>query len=339
MNNRFKFLIVDFSFLITRSLFVISKGKEKGEYTYGELMRMCLWTINKLARDYNLTADKVVMIYDRWSKEFNGYYTTYLLGGKYKDTRKYMTEEVYNDIKNDPSSTEEDIHKAELELYMNQVKYKGKWSMINCFKNIGIPCIGLEGWEADNFIWLISNLIYGKYEKPSILVTKDSDWAYSTNPDLCFFRLISASKGETPKITTYDEMYYTIPEAIRNKGISLYDYKSFVDSLDGSHNDMRQTRKNYADLTETILEVLDGDFSNVDDIELFKRQYGSFDISKFPKFEEAKRLITEVMPTCGHLGSISEFHDICNKHGIIGVSDKYFTDFISRFDPKLYCEI
>lgn len=336
-NNKYKFAIVDFSFLITRSLYVISKGKEKGEYTYGELIRMCIWSINKIARDFGITADKVVMVYDKWDKELGGYYTTYLLGGQYKDSRKYMTEEVFEEIKSDPNSTDEDIHKAELELYMNQVKYKGKWSLIGeVGKTLGIPCIGLEGWEADNFAWLISNLTYGVYDKPSILVTKDSDWSYCTSPQLQMYKY--PKSGETPKVTTYDEMYYTIPESIRNRGIGLYQYKSFVDSLDGSHNDMRRTRKDYADLTQTILEVLDGDFSNVEDVELFKKQYSTFDISKYPRFEEAKRLVTEIMPTCGRLGSLQDFHHICDKHGITGISDRYFTEFISRFDPKLYCE-
>lgn len=335
-NNKYKFLIADFSYILTRSLFVVSKDKNVGEYTAGEVERMCLWTINKLARDFGLTADKVVMIYDRWSKEYNGYYTTYLLGGQYKDSRKYMTEEIFNEIKSDPKSTEEDIKNAELELYRNQVKYKAKWGMIRDFGKIGISCIGLEGWEADNLAWLFSMMTYGQYDKPSILVTKDSDWAYCTSPSTFYMRWMKS--GEQPKVTTYDEMYYSIPEAIRNRGIGLYIYKAYVDSLDGSHNDMRQTRKDEADLTQTILEVLDGDFSNVEDVELFKKQFNTFDISKYPRFEEAKRLITDIVPTCGSLCTIQEFRDLCDKHGIEGVSDRYFTEFISRFDPKLYCE-
>lgn len=334
--NKYKFLLLDFSFLITRNLFVVSKDKKVGEYTAGEVERMCLWSINKLARDFDITADKVVMIYDRWSKEYNGYYTTYLLGGQYKDSRKYMTEEIFEEIKANPESTEEDIKAAELELYKNQVKYTAKWGMIRDFGKIGMSCIGLEGWEADNFAWLFSSLTYGQYEKPSILVTKDSDWSYLVSPTTYMLRW--PKTGETANITTYDEMYYTIPEVLRNKGISLYVYKAYVDSLDGSHNDMRQTRKNYADLTQTILEVMDGNFSNVEDVELFKKQFNTFDISKYPRFEEAKRLVTDIMPTCGKLGTIDEFHSICDKHGITGVSDRYFTEFISRFDPKLYCE-
>ena len=338
ISNKYNYVIIDFSYVLQRNLFVISKGKEVGEYTYGELIRMMIWTINKLARDYGLTSDKVVLIYDKWDKELGGYYTTYLLGGQYKDTRKYMTEEVFQEIKSDPTKTPEEIHKAELELYQNQVKYKAKWSIIGNggLGNFGIPCIGLDGWEADNLAWLASCLLYGKGDKPNILVTKDSDWQYLTNPSLDFFKM--PKSGESPKVITYDEMYCQIPESIRNRGIGLYQYKSLVDSIDGSHNDMRRTRKDYANLERTILEVLDGDYSNIEDLELFKKQYNSFDISRYPRFEEAKRLITDVLPTCGRLGSIPEFHTFCDKHKIEGISDRYFTEFISRFDPKLYCE-
>lgn len=340
--NKYQFLLVDFQFILTRNLFVISKGKELGEYTYGELIRMTIWTINKLARDYGLTSDKVILIYDKWDKTLGGYYTTYLLKGQYKDSRKYMTEELFQEIKNDPTKTPEEIHKAELELYQNQVKYKAKWNMIGGYGNgglgsFGMPCLGLDGWEADNLAWLASCLLYNNAsEKPSILVTKDSDWSYLTSPRMEYFKV--PKSGEEPRVITYDEMYYQIPQEIRNRGIGLYQYKSLVDSIDGSHNDMRRTRKDYADLTKTILQVLDGDYSNIEDVELFNKQYNSFDISKYPRFEEAKRLITDVLPTCGRLGTIPEFHTFCDRHGISGISDKYFTDFISRFDPKLYCE-
>ena len=334
--NKYKFVFVDFQFILTRNCWVVSRGKEPGEYTPGEVMRMTIWTINKLARDYGITADKIILIYDKWDKQLGGYYTTHILGGEYKDSRKYMTEELYQEIKNNPNTTPEELHQAEKELYQNQVKYKSKWGMIAGFKNFAMPCIGLEGWEADNFAWLASCLLYGKYDKPSILVTKDSDWQYLTNPQLSMLRLQSG--GADPIHITYEEMYYQIPESIRNRGVGLYQYKSLVDSIEGSHNDMRRTRRSYADPERTILEVLDGDYSNIEDYDRFKKQLDSFDISKYPRFEEAKRLVTDVFPTCGKLGDLQEFHTFCDKHGIEGISDRYFTEFISRFDPKLYCE-
>jgi NADPH-dependent 7-cyano-7-deazaguanine reductase QueF-like protein len=83
---------------------------------------------------------------------------------------------------------------------------------------------------------------------------------------------------------------------------------------------------------------MDGDYSNLSDPELFKLQFNSFDVTKFPEFEETKRLITDLFGTSGRLGSLSEFHEFCDKYKITGISDRYFTDFISTFDSKLYCE-
>lgn len=335
-NNKYKFLICDFSYIISRNLFSLSKNKEVGEYTYGELIRMTIWTMNKLARDYGLTADKVILIYDKWDKNLGGYYSTYLLGGKYKDTREYMTEELLDQYKSDPNKTPEEIHDAELKLYQNQVKYKAKWTMISELSNYGLPCLGIDGWEADSLGYLASCMLYNKYDKPSVLVTKDSDWTYALSPATEYFR-IPTGKSE-PKLITYDEMYYQIPEKIRNKGLGLYEYKAYLDSLGEGHNDMRVTKVPYANVEDTILKILDGDFSNVSDVDLFNKQLSTFDISKFPRFEEAKRLITDIVPTCGKLGSILDFHSFCDKHGISGVSDKYYNEFISRFDEKLYCE-
>lgn len=335
-NSKYNFCIIDFSYLLTRNLFSISRGKEIGEYDEGTLIRMCIWSINKLARDFGLTARKCIMIYDKWDKELGGYYTTYLLKGQYKDSRKYMNEDLLNEIKADPTKTPEEIHKAELEYYQNQVKYKAKWGMISGLKNFGIPCLGVEGWEADNLAWLASCLLYGKYDKPSVLVTKDSDWTYALSPEMDYFKI--PTSGSEPKTITYSEMYYQMPESLRNRGLSLYQYKSYLDVLGGGHNDLRATKKPYADMETTILEILDGNYNGVADIELFKRQLDTFDISKYPRFEEAKRIVTDLFPTCGKLGSVPEFHEFCDKYKISGISDKYFTEFISRFDEKLYCE-
>lgn len=336
MENNYQYVVLDFSYILTRNMYAISKGKGVGEYNEGELMRACLWTINKLARDFGLTSSKVVAIYDKWDKSYGGYYTTYLLGGKYKDTRVYMDDKLFEEIKNDPSKTKEEIEKAELELYQNKVKYKAKWGMIAAFKNIGIPCLGVDAWEADNLAYLTSCLLYGKHDKKSVLVTKDSDWKYFLSPSTVYFKIPTG--GSKPEIITYDQMYYSIPENLREKGLSLYQYKMFLDSLEGGHNDMRPTKKPYLKVDEVIERVMEGDFSGVDDIELFQRQCSTFDISKYPRLGEAQRIITDLFPTAGRLGGIEEFHSICDKYGIKGVSDKYYLEFINRFDERLYCE-
>lgn len=100
MNNKqYFYCFLDFSLILTRSLFVISKGKDIGEYTAGELIRTCIWTINKVLRDYGISARKVILVYDKWDESIGGYYTSYLLGGQYKDTRHYMDETIFEGMK------------------------------------------------------------------------------------------------------------------------------------------------------------------------------------------------------------------------------------------------
>jgi hypothetical protein len=101
---------------------------------------------------------------------------------------------------------------------------------------------------------------------------------------------------------------------------------------------MRRTAKERVNTIETIKHIMSGDYSDVDDIELFKKQLETFDIAKYPRFEEAKRQITDILPTAGKLGSLIDFHKFCDKYGITKISDRYYTEFISRFDPNLYKE-
>lgn len=335
--NRYKYAILDLSYIMMRNLFSVSRGKGVGEYTSGDLIKTIIWTINKMARDFGITADKCIMVYDKWSKEYQGYYRTYLLKGFYKSTREYMTPELLEKMKQDPSVTPEEIHEAELKCYQNQVKYEAKWGMVRDLKNLGVPCLGLDGYEYDDLAYLAACMLYGEDGgKKSVIVTKDSDLQYSLTPQMDYFKI--PTSGSQPKIITYDEMYSTIPKSLTDRGVSLYMYKAFMDSLGMGHNDMTKTKKNYVDPEEAILRLLDGDYSVVDDIEVFNKQMESFDISKFPKLDEAKSIISKQFGTVGKLGGLDDFHNFCEKYKISGISDKYYSEFIGRFDQKLFTE-
>lgn len=349
--NKYKYAIIDLSMLLYRNSWVVSKDKKPGDYSPGEIIQMTIWSLNKFARDYGLTADKYVFAVDKWEPSWNGYYTTYLLGGAYKDSRgdiesakgkadplsTYMTREKFEELKKDPSSTPEIIEEAEKKLYFNETKQKAKFALMYELGKFGVPSIFLPGYEADNLMYLASMLLYDPQEKPSILVTKDSDVSYCTSPKMLQFKM-PVGKSEA-KFITYEDMYDTMPQEIKDRGISLYQYKAFIDSLgvDG-HNGMRKSIKDRTDSTRAILNIMNGDFSDLNDVDLFKKQMETFDIAKYPRFEEAKRQITDILPNAGRLGSLEEFHKFCNKYDINRISDKYYVEFISRFDPALYNE-
>lgn len=352
IGNKYLYAICDCSLVLSRAAFAVSAGKKPGEYTSADVIRLTIQTLRKLSRDWGVTHDKCLMIFDKWKSEYGGYYRTYLLKGAYKDDRgdiegekgkanpldTYMTREKYEALKQDPDISQEDLEKAYEKLYFNEVKYDSKWTMIRELKKFGVPFLGVAGMEYDDVAYIASNMLYDASPgaKPSIFVTKDSDLLSCTTPMMDYFKI--PTKGSEPKILTYREIYeQTMPPALRGK-ISLYAYRSFVEALGDGHNGMRRTRKDRVDQVETILKIMDGDYSNLSDPELFKLQFSSFDVTKFPEFEETKRLITDLFGTAGKLGSLAEFHEFCDKYKITGISDKYFTDFISTFDSKLYCE-
>lgn len=333
--NRYKFALVDMSYVLMRNMFAIRGSKGVGEYHEGEVIRITIQTMNKIARDFGITADKVIFVYDKWDKEIGGYFRTHILKGEYKSTRVYMTEQLLEEYRADETKTAEEIKKAEEDLYFNNVKYKAKWGMVRDLKNIGIPCLGLDGWEFDDLAYLASCVLYGTSDKPSVIITKDSDLLYSLSPQMDYFRI--PVKGSEPKVVTYDEMWQTIPDSLKGS-LSLYQYKSYLDSLGEGHNDMTKTMKEGAKADETILQILKGDYSNVEDVELLERQLSTFDIEKFPRFNEALRIVNELFGTAGRLGSVQDFRAFCDKYKVDGISDRYFTEFVSRFDTKLFTE-
>lgn len=352
VNNRFKYAIIDLSMLLYRNSWVISKDKEPGEYSAGEIIQMTIWSLNKFARDYGINADKYVFAVDKWDPTWNGYYTTYLLGGAYKDSRgdiedakgkadplsTYMTREKYEALKADPSITPEILKEAEKKLYFNETKQKAKFALMYELGNFGVPSIYLPGYEADNLMYLASMLLYdpNPQEKPSILITKDSDISYCTSPKMLQFKM-PVGRNQ-PEFITYEDMYNSMPDEIKNMGMSLYTYKSFLDSLGEGHNGMRKSKKDRVNAVQAIQNIVKGDYSDLEDVDLFKRQMESFSIEKYPRFEEAKRQITDILPNAGKLGSLEDFHKFCKKYGIDRISDRYYVEFISRFDPNMYKE-
>lgn len=299
---------------------------------------MTLQTLNKLARDYGVTSDKIILLADTWDPELGGYYRTWMLGGNYKDSRTWMTPEKLEEIKNTPGISESDVKKAEEDLYRDQVGREAKLVFRTDSSRIGLPCIGFPGLEYDDLCYIISSLLYSQgVTKKSVIVTKDSDCMFCTSPAVDYFRLPVG--GSKPEILTYDQIYTTqVPQEMRDQGLSLYLYKAMWDSLDGGHNDMRKTRIPRTNLNKVILGILSGDYSGVSDKELYYKQYQTFLLENYPIISEVVREVSTKLPTIGHLGRVSEFHEFCQNHGISGISDDYYCRFIDRFNQKLFSE-
>ena len=336
--NKYQYLLVDLSLLLSRNVFACSRGKEVGEYTSGDVVKMTIQTLNKIARDYGITADKIILLADTWDPDLGGYYRTWLLGGNYKDSRSWMTPEKLQELSENSNITQKELEKAKRELYQNQVKQDAKRILREEAFKIGLPCFGVSGLEYDDLCYIISSLLYSSgVSKKSVIVTKDSDCMFCTSPAVDYFRLPVG--GSSPEIHTYTDIYTTqVPQSLRDMGLSLYSYKSMWDSLDGGHNDMRKTRKPRTNLEDVITKIMSGDYSGVKDKELFLKQYETFQLEKYPMIGQAVSEISKKLPIIGHLGSVSEFHDFCDTFGISDMSDSYYTSFITRFSQKLFTE-
>ena len=347
MNNRYKYALVDMSYILIRNLKAISAGKGVGEYNEGEVLRITIQTIKKIVREYGITADKYILIYDKWDKEIGGYYRTHLLKPfvTYKGSRVYVNEAYVRKLEDelkkiDPSNTAEiekkkkEIEAAKKECYENQVKYRAKEAMINDLGKIGLPCVGLEGWEFDDLAWLSTCLLFNEPDnRANIIITKDTDLQYSLSPKMDYFK-IPTGKSE-PKIITYDEMVKSIPLSISSRGVSLYDYKAYMDSLGTGHNDMKPTVLTKRTTEEIILNILDGNYEDVNK-EQFLAQFNSFDLHKFPRLDKAFNIINQDFQHCGHLGSLDQFHEFCTKYDIHSISDRYYQELIQGFNPLLF---
>jgi hypothetical protein len=288
-----------------------------------------------MARDNGVTADKVIIIFDKWSPEYSGYYRSWVIRDyvKYKGSRKYITQEDLDKLLETPGVTKEDIEKATRELAINNLKYAAKDILMN-MGDIGIWGYRKEGYEFDYIVTLAAFQRYNSQVKKDIIVTTDSDLMYSVTPRTDLFRFKTSKNPAT--YVTYDEMYESIPEEIRKRGVSLYQYKSFLESLSETHNDMIRTKKVGIPVDRAILSILDGNYDVLDNKEAFEAQMKSFDLSCFPGLRELQEDIAYKFTTSGKPGNLEEFHKFCESTGVTGISDRYYSEMIGRFDTKLF---
>lgn len=333
IRNKYSVGLIDESWIRSRNSFAISGRNET--YDAMDIVKMTFQSIAKFVRDLGCDCDRLYLVQDKWSPAVKGYYRKQVIGElpeglvEYKGDRKYMTEELLESIKCDPNSTEEDIKKAEKELYFNTQTRRAKWILNNEFSKLGISSISMEGFEYDDLVSLFSLEFAKDLEKPGLIITKDSDLIYSTSPNCHLFQ--PPLGGKPAKFITYDEAYERMPERFRGK-LGLYQYHSLVDSCGGGHNNNARTVKDGVDIDDAIEQAMNNDFSSFIYKDLFIRQYKSFNIWEFPDIDRAKKLVSNLDNVPGKLGSLEDFHNFCNKYNMTGVSDKYYTDFINHFD-------
>lgn len=335
--NKFSKGFVDLSWILARNSWAISARNET--YTAADIVKMTFQSLAKWIREKGLSVDKLLFFKDTWDTTYKGYYRTYLLRQagsitEYKGDRQYMTWGLLEEIKNNPESTEEDIKKAEKEYFFNKTKNEAKNILIGELGNFGISTISVPGFEFDDLCTVASHLLYNS-EKPNVIVAKDSDLIYSTSPKCFLWQPPLSSKPE--KLITYDEAYNEyLPDRFKGK-LSLYQYFAMTNATGSiGHNYIGRTLKEGVEIDDAIERVLNNDFSDFTDPELFMKQYKCFDIWSFPRIDEVKRLITECIDSIGHIGTSEEFLKFCEKYNISGISERYYSEFTSHFDKRMF---
>ena len=335
--NNYGLACVDGSWLLTRNLYITTKDKAIEEMNPADTVRLTLQTLSKLSRTWGITAQKIIIIWDKWSKIYGGYIRSWMLKDfvSYKGSRKFITDRVLEDMKRDPNVTPEEIEAATRELAISKIKFRAKDIMMHDFPRIGICSYYYDGYEFDDIASIASFQLYKEGGLPNVIVTKDSDLQYSTCPN-CVWMCPPSGGATDPKIITYNDMYYNIPEPLREKGISLYMYNAYMNAAGFiGHNDMGVSKKSHTDPVETILKVLDGDYSGINNKEMFDAQLKSYDLSLFPGINIVKRDIDTFM-SMGHYGTLNDFHEFCDRTGITEISDSYYNNMVSKFDQKLF---
>ena len=339
ISNKYNQVWVDGSWLLTRSLWMATKDLPIEEFNPGDVVRLCLYTISKISKDWGISHDKCITVWDKWSKYFGGYWRSWMIRNfvQYKGSRKFITEETIEEMRNDPNVTEEELNKAIRELATNKIKFKAKEIMMNEFPKIGIPSYYYEGLEFDDIVSIASFQLYQEGSKPNVIFTKDSDLQYSTCPN-CVWACPPKSGETEPKIITYDEMYYQIPEPLRRNGLSLYNYNALMNSAGFmGHNDMGVAKKSHTDSTMALLKIMSGNYSDLENVDMFKAQLASYDLSQFPDLDKVKNDISR-FDKIGHYGDLNNFHDFCARNNVTQVSDRYYSAMMERFDQKLFTE-
>lgn len=330
IGNNYTLIIIDGSFLLSRALFAITRGKDPTEVKPGELMKVNLQTINRLGRDWRISGSKIIIVWDKWSEKYGGYIRHHMLRDHlvYKGSRKFVSSDDLIGLSG------ETLEKAKRELALNELKRETKEAMIKEFPKLGIQCYYFPGYEFDDIATIASFEFSGKTEFPNVIVTKDTDLTYSLSPGCHFFKL--PTYGSEPKIVTYEDMVQTIPAGLRSRGVGLYQYGAMLNSAGFlGHNDLIVTKKRGVDQEKTLEEILVGDYSGLKDPDLYKLQYSTYNIPAFPEYPAVLEGVHKFL-TDGSSGSTFEFERVKREYEIEDIDKEYYLSIISRFDERYF---
>lgn len=292
-------------------------------FTADDLARTFFYSIVKFTREI-ASCRKVILLFDKYPYHKDAFVE------EYKGTRHYATEEDLEGI--DKETSPLDYAVTEEEIRRNKIKQEAKYWIINNFDKLGMKVYVRTGYEADDFAGIIARYLRNDDEK-SVIVSIDDDWTYFVNENVDYL------KPNGTKITYEDMKQELITHTEPSWNFDLYKFKSYIDSLYGSHNDLVQTLKHETiakcDI-KTILKSLieDNDFSILENPELFKAQLASFGVETYPEYD----MVIKSLWYLDKGGSVINDDDFIQftLMNNFGVRVQYYSDFRNELDKSLY---
>jgi len=291
---KYKAIIVDAQLVLTRSFSITKNYRTWTEY---DVVRNFFYSISSMLRDHHGPVERVILCWDK-----RPYHKDNLLGGTYKGSRSYITEddsntelvitdqdvkdiEYYLDQKEKPERPQEFLdlvkeYEVRKVLEENRKKGLAKYYILKNFHDYGMISIIKDGWEADDIAYICAN-ICEEINYNSAVYTVDGDWEFFTNPVVDYIHI------NTQKPKTFEVVKTKVP-----KGLDLHprEFNIYVESLIGNHNDLVKTitkESNKLSWDKLILDIQsNGIDKHVTDIDLYHRQVSTFRLETFPEYNE-----------------------------------------------------
>jgi 5'-3' exonuclease len=294
-------------------------------FTHMTILRMMYWQIAKVMRDV-AECRKPIIVLDK-----SPYHKVKELSD-YKSNRHYYSEAdldglTYEDNPRQWVETNEEIRSE-------NIKLQAKEWMKNNFNELGMPVIWHQGYEGDDLAYLLSQQLELDGEK-SAICSIDGDWSYLINPNIDHIKMYMR---KSPEIITYEDMQDRL-RLDAPEGMSLYRYKSLLDSLYGSHNFLKYVaNKNEVDYfgdNKTIFTSIENNETKyIEDVDLFQRQLRSFDVERYPEINEVKAKLKTINDTLAPL-DVEQYRMFCQVTGF-NVTEGYYEKTVANFDHSLY---
>lgn len=247
-------------------------------YTFDskDIVQSLVWSFAKIAREH-VDCDRCILLWDK-----SPYFKERILPD-FKGHRRRITQEDLElfDVESDPIGYLNLREQLRVEGVKNEAKY---WSINNLYK-IGFPSIIRGGYEADDLAYLFSEEVKND-DRKCIICSVDSDWKFWINKNVDLYNPVKR------KFITYENVWDELGDKVKNLGISLFDVKCYLDSLYNSHNNLKSTTKcRWKDFSKVVSNILNGDYSLIDDMETFEKNMKSFNIASYPGVDDVKSII------------------------------------------------